>query len=164
MPWDASFWEFCARYCAVRFGDDWHLSPEQSLPLHAEHAVIPQQVVIYSPKGTNNTLELLFGTSLYDLRQKQMPPALDLATWDGLRPFRPKAAVVKVPGAFFNRYPVESQVVLGRIRDASDVLGRLLDGGHSVVAGRLAGAFRRIDRPDVADEIPGFRCYGRHSC
>src|SRR5690349_21008744 len=25
-PWYASFWEFCARYCNERFGDDWHLS------------------------------------------------------------------------------------------------------------------------------------------
>ena len=32
-------------------------------------------------------------------------------------------------------------------------MGRLLDGGHSVIAGRLAGAFRRIGRDDVADEI-----------
>src|ERR1700719_4650323 len=35
-PWFASFWEFCARYCESRFGKDWHLSPEQSLLLHAE--------------------------------------------------------------------------------------------------------------------------------
>ena len=51
------------------------------------------------------------------------------------------------------RYPVEAQVVLSGIRDAADVLGRLLDGDHSVIAGRLAGAFRRIGRDDVADEI-----------
>ena len=23
-PWYASFWEFCARYCDRRFGDEWH--------------------------------------------------------------------------------------------------------------------------------------------
>jgi hypothetical protein len=77
-PWYASFWQFCALYCAERFGKDWHLSPEQSLLLHAENNVIPAQVVIYSPGGTNNTLDLLFGTSLYDLKQKEMPPATDL--------------------------------------------------------------------------------------
>src|SRR5947208_14357152 len=52
--WFASFWEFCARYCDERFGEDWHLSAEQSLLLHAEHSVIPSQVIVYSPKGTNN--------------------------------------------------------------------------------------------------------------
>ena len=40
------------------------------------------------------------------------------------------------------------------IRDAAGVLGQgCLNGGHSVVAGRLAGAFRRIGRTDAADEI-----------
>ena len=152
-PWLASFWEFCAAYCTARFGPDWRLSPEQSLLLHAENTVIPQQAIIYAPRGANNTVELLFGTSLYDLRQKEMPPEADLTERDGLRLFVPEAALIRVPEAFFVRHPVEAQVVLSRIRDAADVLRRLLDGGHSVIAGRLAGAFRRIGRDYVADEI-----------
>lgn len=151
--WFASFWEFCARYARARFGERWHLSPEQSLLLHAENTVIPRQVVLYAPKGTNNTVELLFATSLYDLKQKQMPPEADLMDREGLRLFAPAAALIRVPDAFFQRYPVEAQVALAGIRDASDVLGRLLDGGHSAVAGRLAGAFRRMGRNEVADEI-----------
>ncbi|MBM3651807.1 MAG: cell filamentation protein Fic [Alphaproteobacteria bacterium] len=152
-PWYASFWEFCARYCADRFKDEWHLSPEQSLLLHAENTVIPQQVVVYAPRGTNNTVSLLFDTSLYDLKQKGMPPAADLVVKDGLRLFSVAASLIRVPESFFVRYPVEAQVVLAGLKDSSEVLGRLLDGGHSVVAARLAGAFRRVGRQDVADEI-----------
>ena len=152
-PWLASFWEFCAAYGTARFGQHWRLSPEQSLLRHAENTVIPQQIIIYTPKGANNTVELLFDTSLYDLRQKDTPPDADLTDRDGLRLLVPEAALIRVPEAFFVRHPVEAQVVLSRIRDAADVLGRLLDGGHSVIAGRLAGAFRRIGRGDVADEI-----------
>jgi fido (protein-threonine AMPylation protein) len=152
-PWYASFWEFCARYCNDRFNDEWHLSPEQSLLLHAENTVIPTQVVIYSPKGTNNIVRLLFGTSLYDLKQPEMPSLADLVTRDGLRLFSPAAALVKVPEAFFTRHPIETQVVLASIADPSEILRQLLDGGHSVIAGRLAGAFRRIGRTEAADEI-----------
>jgi fido (protein-threonine AMPylation protein) len=152
-PWYASFWEFCARYCNGRFGEEWHLSPEQSIFLHAENTVIPTQIIVYSPKGTNNTVQLLFGTSFYDLKQPQMPPTGDLAERDGLRVFSPAAALVRLPEDFFTRQPIESQVVLAGIKDASDVLTRLLAGGHSVVAGRLAGAFRRIGRVAIADEI-----------
>jgi len=152
-PWFTSFWEFCALYCAERFGDQWHLSPEQSLLLHAENTVIPKQLIIYTPKGGNNTVELLFGTSLYDLKQKRMPPEADLTERERLRLYTPEAALIKVPEAFFVRSPVEAQVVLSGIRDASDELGRLLDGGHSAIAGRLAGAFRRIGRPHFADDI-----------
>ena len=41
------------------------------------------------------------------------------------------------------------------VRDASDILPRLLEGGHSTIAGRLAGAFRNIGRERIADEIIG---------
>jgi fido (protein-threonine AMPylation protein) len=152
-PWYASFWEFCARYCDARFGDEWHLSPEHSLLLHAENTVVPTQAVIYSPSGTNNKIDLPFGTSIYDLKHPHLPPARDLMVRDGLRLFSPAAALVRVSETLFTRNPIETRVVLASVRDGSELLRRLLDGGHSVRAGRLAGAFRRIDRPDVADEI-----------
>ncbi len=152
-PWYASFWEFCAGYCQDRFADAWHLSPEQSVLLHAQNTVIPTQVVVYSRKGANHTMNLLFGTSLYDLKQPEMPAAVDVSVKDGLKLFSPAAALVKVPEAFFTRNPIETQVVLAGIREASEVLRLLLDGGHSAKAGQLAGAFRRIGRPQIADEI-----------
>ena len=152
-PWYASFWEFCARYCTDRFGEEWHLSPEQSIRLRAGDTSIPWQVVIYSPHGTNNTVDLLFDTSIYDLKQDSMPRAEDLDRQDGLRIFTAAAGLTKVSGGFYARHPIEAQVALSEIEDASDVLRRLLEGGHSTVAGRLAGAFRRVGRTGFADEI-----------
>ena len=151
-PWYASFWEFCARYCDKRFGAQWHLSPEQSLLLHAENTVVPRQVVVYSPKGTNHNLDLPFGTSLYDLKSA-MPDKADVTVRDGLRLFAPAAALVKLPESFFRRQPIESQVVLAGLRDASDLLRMLLNGGNSVKAGVLAGALRRTGRAELADEV-----------
>jgi hypothetical protein len=152
-PWYASFWQFCARYCDNRFGKSWHVSPEQSLLLHAEDTVVPGQIVIYSPKGANNTVELLFGMSLYDLKQSQMPLPEELTVKQGLRLFTPAAALTRIPESFFSRRPVEVQIGLAGIKDSSEVLPRLLDGGHSAIAGRLAGAFRRIGRAAIADGI-----------
>jgi fido (protein-threonine AMPylation protein) len=151
-PWFASFWEFCARYCDYRFGSDWHLSPEQSLLLHAEDSAIPAQVIVNSPRGANNTIKLLFGTSFYDLKSK-MPDAADLVVKDGLPLFKPAAALVRISEDFTRRHPAEIHVLLAGIRDASEILGPLLEGGRTVVAGRLAGAFARFGRNDVADEI-----------
>ena len=152
-PWYASFWEFCARYCNDRFGEEWHLSAEQSLWLHGERTVIPDQVVVCSPTGTNHAIELLFGTSLYDLKVPAMPAAADLVVRDGLRLFSPPAALVRVVESFFRRNPVETQVMLASLADASDLLRLLLNGGHSAKAGYLAGAFRQMGRPDLASEI-----------
>lgn len=152
-PWFASFWEFCGRYSEERFGNQWHLSPEQSLLLQAGHTVIPKQVIVYSPKGTNNAVNLLYGTSIYDLKQAEMPPKADVAALDGLRVFSAAAALIKVPDNFYQRYPIEAQVILAQIRDPGDLLRRLLAGGHSAVAGRLAGALRRIGKDSIAEEI-----------
>jgi hypothetical protein len=151
--WYASFWEFCASYSEERFGDEWYLSPEQSLMLHAENTVVPTQVIIHSPRATNNKVPLPFGASLYDLKQPEMPPAPDLTVRAGLRLFFPAAAVIRVSAKFFHANPIEAGVVLAGIGDVSELLRRLLDGGHSVVAGRLAGALRRIGRAAAADEI-----------
>lgn len=151
-PWYASFWEFCARYCDQRFGDAWHLSPEQSLLLLAENTVIPKQVVVYSPKGTNHNIDLLFGTSLYDLKA-DLPDATALTERGGLRLFSPPATLVRMPESSFGRQPIETHVVLAGLRDASDLLRILLAGGNSAKAGVLAGALHRIGRPELADEI-----------
>jgi hypothetical protein len=151
-PWFAWFWEFCARYCQSRFANDWHLSAEQSLLLHAEDSVIPKQLIIYSPKGTNNTRSLLFGTTLYDLKS-QMPKASDLMVKNRLRLLKPAAALVRVSEDFIRHHPSEVHVLLAGIKDSSEILGPLLEGGRTVVAGRLAGAFARIGRINVADEI-----------
>jgi len=151
-PWFASFWEFCAHYCKYRFGKNWHLSPEQSLLLQAEDTVIPTQVVAYSPNGTNNTISLLFGTSLYDLKSR-MRKASDLIVKDGLRLFKPATALVAVSEDFMRRHPAEVHVLLAGIKDSSEILAPLLEGGHTVVAGRLAGAFVRFGRQDITDDI-----------
>ena len=151
--WFASFWEFCRRYCDDHFGNAWHVSPEQSLLLHAEATAIPRQVIIYSPAANNNRIDLLFDTSLFALKQKAMPPASDLETHHGMRVFRVEAALLRVPESFFADHSVEAQVVLARIRDPSELLSRLLAGGHTVIAGRLAGAFRRLGQSAIADEL-----------
>ncbi len=152
-PWYASFWKFCASYCNERFGDQWHLSAEQSLYLHGEKTVIPDQIVVNSPKGSNNSISLPFGTSIYDLKAPAMPLASDLVIRDGLRLFSPAASLVRVTESFIAKNPVETQVVLTHLGDVSDLLRLLLNGGHSAKAGCLAGALRQIGRSVMAEEI-----------
>src|SRR5262245_4993356 len=82
-----------------------------------------------------------------------MPPARDIELVNGLRMFRAAAALLRVPESFFSQNRVEAQVVVAAIREPSELLSRLLEGRHAVVAGRLAGAFRRLGRPAIADEI-----------
>ncbi len=150
--WYASFWSFCAGYLRARFGERWCLSPEQSLALHAGNRTVPNQLLVRAPKGRNRVSALLHGTSLLEVRAA-MPDPADVVERDGMRAFGLPAALVACPARFFSRNTVEARTALALVPDASDVLRRLLDGGHSTVAGRLAAAFRGIGRERIANDI-----------
>ena len=150
--WYASFWRFCAGYLRARFGEAWCLSPEQSLALHAGNRTVPGQLLVRAPRGRNRVTDLLHGTSLLEVRAA-MPAAGDVAEVDGMRAFRPGAALVACPARFFREHAVDARAALALVRDASDLLPRLLDGGHATIAGRLVAAFRDVGRDEVANEI-----------
>lgn len=150
--WYASFWDFCAAYLAARFDEDWSLSPEQSLLLHNGNRMVPHQLLVRSPKARNKTTDLIYGISLLEVRSST-PASNDGEIFDGLRLFSLPAALVAAGPAFFRQSPTEARAALATIRDASELLAPLLDGGHSRIAGRLAGAMRNIGRPKIADEI-----------
>lgn len=151
--WYSSFWQFCGEYCSSRFGEAWHLSPEISLLLNAEATDVPQQVVVHAQGGTNNKVELPFGTSLYDYSVDALPDESVIIERDGLRLLTPSGALVRVQPSFYVRRPIEAQMALASVWHASEVLAPLLREDRTVVAGRLVGAFRRIGREALADEI-----------
>ena len=150
--WYSSFWDFCAQYLTTRFGDDWSLSPEQSLTLHAGDRTVPNQLLVRASGARNKLTDLAHGTSIFETRAS-IAKGDALSVEDGLRLFRLEEALLNVQTSFFQQHATEARTVLATISDASLLLGELLDGGHSIVAGRLAGAFRSIGNAAIADNI-----------
>ncbi len=152
--WYTSFWAFIANYLNDRFGAQWCLSAEQSVSIHTGDWTVPRQLLIRSPKGGNKPTPLLHDTSIFDVRL-ELPASADIETKEGLRLMRLPAALIACAPGQFTSNPIETRAALAMITDASDVLSRLLAGGHSKVAGRLAGGFRNIGRGQIADNILG---------
>lgn len=150
--WYASYWGFCSSYLSERFGTDWCLSPEQSLSLHAGNRTVPQQLLVRTPKGDNKPTSLPYGTSLLAARLT-MPEPGDIVENESLRLYSLPSALITCSPRFFEQNPTDIRAALSMIRDASNILTLLLDGGHTTVAGRLAGAFRNISRDRIADDI-----------
>jgi hypothetical protein len=150
--WYTSFWDFCAAYLEHRFEEQWCLSPDQSLALQVGNRTVPQQLLVHTPKGGNKPTPLPHNTSLFDVRYA-LPDKSQRVTLNGLRLFSVPAALVACGAGYFEQREIDARAALAMIRDASDVLAVLLEGGHSTVAGRLAGAFRNIRRDDIADDI-----------
>ena len=149
-PWYSSFWHFCADYFSDRFGDEWCLSPEQSISLHVGNQTVPQQLQVRSPRGGNKPTQLIHGTSIFDARLK-LPEKTVLH--ENLRVFDLSQALVDAVPRFFSSSATDARSALATFADASSLLGILLDGGHSKIAGRLCGAFRNIGRDSIADDI-----------
>ena len=150
--WYASFWRFAAVYLETRFRKTWSLSPEQSLSLHGGNWRVPRQLVVRSPRGGNKVIPLPHGTSLLDVRAA-LPGADDREESEGLRIFSLESALIECSPQYFANHATDVRAVLAMVRDTSGLLARLLDGGHSRIAGRLAGAFRNGGRGKLADEI-----------
>jgi fido (protein-threonine AMPylation protein) len=150
--WYASFWRFAALYLETRFGKNWSLSPEQSLSLHGGNWTVPRQLAVRSPKGKNNVTKLPHGTSLLDLKAALPTPAVREEK-DGLRVYSLEAALIECSPQYFSSHATDARAAMAMIRDASGLLAKLLEGGHSTIAGRLAGAFRNGGRERIADEI-----------
>ena len=151
-PWYSNYWEFCAQYLEDRFGKDWCLAPEPSLLLHAGNYTVPGQLIVRAPAANNQMLPLPHGTSLFLLRS-DLPPASEQVNLSGLRVYSASASLVKCAPNTFTQGSIDVRTVLALQRDASDILSLLLDGGHSLIAGRLAGAFRNIGHGRIADDI-----------
>lgn len=150
--WYASFWAFCAAYLKDRFGDEWSLSPEQSVLIHAGSRAVPDQLMIRAPGARNNITNLVHGTSILEIRA-QIAAGNLLERVDGLQVFKLPHALINSTEKFFKSYPTDARAALARIKDASELLTILLEGGHSTVAGRLAGALRTIGQGRMADDI-----------
>lgn len=150
--WYASFWGFCAVYLDERFGRDWCLSPEQSLSLYGGNWRVPKQLLVRSPKARNKVTALPYGTSLLDLRAN-LPAKADRDLKEGIAIFSLEAALIACPAHYFVSHPTDIRAALSVVRDASGILTMLLEGGHTIIAGRLAGAFRNCGRDRIADDI-----------
>ncbi len=150
--WYISFWSFIASYIDSRFAKEWCLSPEQSLSLHSGNVTVPKQLLVRSPKASNNRVYLIHDCSVFDSKV-EIPSNNDRIEINRIQAFSLTSGLVAVSADFFIRQPTDARTCLAMVKDSSEVLAKLLDGGKSVVAGRLAGAFRNIGKDKIADDI-----------
>lgn len=150
--WYAGYWDFVSRYLTDRFGDEWCLGPEASFLIHAGDWAVPMQLLVRAPRGSNKPVSLPHNTSIYDMRV-DLPDAKDMQVENGVQLYTASEALLAAAPSIFQQQPMNMRVVLASQRDGSALLAKLLEGGHSVIAGRLAGAFRNIGRHRIADDI-----------
>ena len=152
--WYTSYWHFVSVYARHRFKEDWCLTPEQSLSLYSGHRTVPTQIILRTPKGSNNIVQLLHNTSLLDIKVKNTNSIFNEPQF-GLNLYSLQEALIECSPDFYKMDEIAARTCLSLIADASDILRILLEKGQTKKAGRLAGAFRNIGNAKIADEIIG---------
>lgn len=150
--WFTSFWEFVAVYLNDKFGNNWCLSPEQSLSIHSGNYSVPLQLIVRSPKAHNNKIDLLYKTSFLCI-SSALPEKNEIVQVNGINIYSLPASLIACSPHYFKTKSTDVRTAFSVIRDSSDILPAILEGGHSRIAGRLVGAFRNIGRMRIADEI-----------
>ncbi len=150
--WYASFWVFIAKYAKSRFRNKWRLTPEQSLVIYSGNMVVPLQVIIRSPKGSNNIVKLMHNTSIMDIKTN-IAGSVYKETQFGLNLYSLSEALIECSPDFFRKDNISVRTCLALVNDASNILSIILEKGQTIKAGRLAGAFRNIGNVSVADDI-----------
>src|ERR1700678_194366 len=109
--WYASFWAFSSSYLESRFGEDWWVSPEQSINLHTGNWTVPRQLLVRSSRGNNKPTGLIHDTSIFDVRL-ELPPAADREVKDGVQVYKLPAALLSCAQAQFAARPIEMRAAL----------------------------------------------------
>ncbi len=150
--WYSSYWKFCAQYLNYKYKNQWCMSAEQSLMIHAGNWTVPKQLIIKSPKANNFKTDLPFDTSLFHMKSK-LPLKSEVETLDGLNVLSLSSALVNASSNTYLQNATDMRTALSLVKSSSDILSILLSGGQSIIAGRLAGAFRNIKKDKIADDI-----------
>jgi len=151
--WFTGMRNFISGYCDERFGNDWHLSPEQSLQLLSGERALPLQLQIWTKGGNNQLVPLPHGCSLFLYRAPALLASQAEPNEGHLRLVELAPALVAVSAGFFQQQPVAARIALSLVEDLTALLTVLLNGSHSVVAGRLAGALRTLGRTEQANKL-----------
>lgn len=150
--WIKSYWQFCQKYLDHRFGQDWCLSANNSLLLHAKNQNPPIQTVVSARGANNRTVRLPFGHSLFCC-QPALPAASDMILNRGIRMFHLTPALIHATPNFYADHPDDAKKVLEILIKQGPDAERLVQGDNLSGVGRLIGALRSIGADPIATEI-----------
>lgn len=150
--WYACFWQFVTAYFNSKYGDDWCLTPEESLAFHSGNYLVPKQLIVRSPKAKNNIVKLKYDTSVLDISAGIAKHRV-LDSRYGVPIYSLAEALCFASPAVFQSDSINVRTCLASVESASDILRVVAEDGNSTRAARIAGAMQNIGRADIADEI-----------
>ena len=151
--WFASYWSFLSGYLAKRFGKRYCLNAEVSLMLHTGNTTVPRQITVVTKEGGASKIDLPHATSIMLYTDPKNVPGNRIEV-KGLQAQPLPEALCRAGPNFFRSYPREAEIALAMVRDPGELLTFLLsNNGYPAAAGRLAGAYRFLGKPEFSERL-----------
>ena len=151
--WYANFWPFVSEYLEANFKDEYCLSAEHSLRLLTADSTIPASVVVMVKKSTSYSIKLKRDTSIAIYSDtKTFPSDNDRTKVKDVWVMSMPEAIARIGETFVKKNGTTISTAL-RTVDKTALTRKLLNGGHSTIAGWVAGGWRTFEFANDADQL-----------
>lgn len=152
--WFSGFWSFAKHYLNERFGEnEYCVSAESSLNLHAGDTTIPKQIVILTKKESNSNINLIYETSIF-LRSDVKNFPRDIEHCNGISIMSLPLAICRLSSFYYKNFPRNIEIVLKMSKlSPSDISRSLLTHQSPASAERIIGAYKQFNELAKAKQI-----------
>ena len=148
--WQGNYWTFLSVYLQERFGNNYVLSPDNSLDVLTASNVLPKQVIAYATKGGQATTELPHNYSIFTsiVPASRMPS--QTTVYNGLRVMPMEIALARAVPVFFEKSPANARVAFISADVAKLAQAIAVDKQAEAAALRIFHGLRSVGRIDEA--------------
>lgn len=150
-PFFAHYFAFLSRYLSERFEQNYCLSAEHSLLIHAQTNIVPPQITVIVHGNVNQKVDLHENYSLFIYSVKSLISPDLKESVNNIQCYSAAAALVSLNPRHYQSHAHDIQIVMNKIDDPLSI-ARLVEHNLQGVS-RLIGAYRQIGRADFADAI-----------
>ncbi len=150
--WFSNYWDFVREYLNERFGQEYCLTAESSLDLHAGSQSISKQVTVMTKKASNETVDLLFDTSILLYQDEKNFPT-DIIQKNKINVMPLHVAICRASQNYFLNSTLNMEICLRLIGSPVEVSRVLLDAQSVITANRIIGAYKALNDLSSATHI-----------
>lgn len=150
--WYSNYWSFIKEYMQDRFGQDYCLTPESSLEVHAGSNIISRQITIITKKASNENIELLHGTSILLYQDERNFPTT-MTQKNGLNIIPLSDALCRVAPKYYLTNTLNMEICLRLIGSPAEISRILLETNSAASANRILGAYKALKEDAFVNQI-----------
>jgi Fic family protein len=110
--WYSNYWDFLNAYLSSRFGNDYCLSPVDSLTFHSQDNVLPESINVYTKRKSPTTTEINIQDKKLKIVTYYSQNLIEAESVNGLRVLPIHISISCLPGPAFETYELSVNTLM----------------------------------------------------